>query len=101
MLKRSGSREPPMQWPTGWRVRDDGKRVGIRIETKNFLDALDLFREVGEAAEALEHHPDLHLESWNKVHIETYSHDAGRLTSRDEALAARIHDILKRRGLVD
>lgn len=87
-------------FPPGWKVSEDGKRVGVAVETKDFLAALDLFREVGDVAEELEHHPDLHLEGWNHVRVESYSHDVGKLTTRDERLVARVDDILRRRGLL-
>ena len=74
--------------------------MSIDVKTEDFLDALDLFEEVGEVAEELEHHPDLHLEEYNKVRIATWSHDAGGLTERDERLARRITQILKERGLL-
>lgn len=86
-------------YPDGWRVDEDGRRVAIDVRTKDFMAALDLFREIGEVAEELQHHPDLHLERWNRVRIVSYSHDVGHLTGRDERLAARIHDVLRRRGL--
>src|ERR671926_122489 len=58
------SQAPPdargrMQFPPGWHVK--GERVSIAVKTEDFLDALDLFEEIGEVAEELEHHPDLHL----------------------------------------
>lgn len=84
-----------VQAPPGWRV--DGDRMVLQLKAKDFLDALDLFRAVGEVAEELDHHPDLHLEQWNKVRIVTWSHDVGKLTSRDERLAARISDLLRAR----
>lgn len=85
-------------FPAGWRVQDE--RVSIEVETEDFLSALDLFRKIGEAAEELEHHPDLHLEQWNKVRIVSYSHDEGKLTPRDERLVARIDAILRSAGLL-
>lgn len=88
------------KFPNGWRVDADGKRVSVELKTKDFLDALDLFEEVGEIAEELEHHPDLHLEQWNHVRIVSYSHDVGKLTDRDERLVARIDGVLKERGLL-
>ena len=90
---------PATRLPPGWRLTDDGKRIGVRLETKDFLAALDLFQAIGEVAEELEHHPDLHLERWNHVRIETYSHDVGAVTARDERLAARIQALLEARGL--
>lgn len=86
--------------PPGWRVSADGKRMSIETETKDFLDALDLFRAIGEVAEDLEHHPDLHLEEWNKVRVVTWSHDAGGLTTRDEKLALKLTELLRARGLL-
>lgn len=85
--------------PTGWSLSADGKRAGIAFQTKDFLEALDLFREVGALAEDMEHHPDLHLQEWNRVRIETWSHDVGGLTPRDERLATAIQRVLDRRGL--
>lgn len=84
-------------FPPGWKV--DEKRVSIEIKTKDFLDALDLFQEIGDVAEELEHHPDLHLEKWNHVRIVSYSHDVGGLTDRDEALVSRVHGLLQEKGL--
>lgn len=74
--------------------------MSIAVETEDFLDALDLFEEIGEAAEEIEHHPDLHLEQYNKVRIVTYSHDVGKLTDRDEKLADRVTHILRERKLL-
>lgn len=83
-------------FPAGWRV--EGERVSLSLETKDFLSALELFQEIGAIAEELEHHPDLHLEQWNKVRIVSYSHDVGKLTSRDEKLVARIDGLLRENG---
>lgn len=84
-------------FPTGWKVEE--KQVSIEFKTKDFLTALDLFQEIGDVAEELEHHPDLHLEKWNHVRIVSYSHDVGGLTGRDEALVARVHELLQEKGL--
>ena len=86
-------------FPPGWRVSPDGKRVSLALETEDFLAALDLFRAIGAVAEELEHHPDLHLERWNHVRIESYSHDVGKLTARDERLVARVDALLREKGL--
>jgi 4a-hydroxytetrahydrobiopterin dehydratase len=86
------------RFPPGWSVDADGKRVSVSVRTKDFLAALELFRRIGEVAEEMEHHPDLHLERWNEVRIVSYSHDVGRLTERDEALAARIDPLLRSQG---
>jgi len=87
-------------FPSGWRVSADGKRVSIELTARDFLDALDLFQEIADVAEELEHHPDLHLEKWNHVRIECYSHDVGGLTDRDEKLVSQIQGLLVDRGSV-
>jgi len=89
-----------MRVPEGWQTDADGKRMSVAVETEDFLDALDLFEEIGEVAEEIEHHPDLHLEQYNKVRIVTYSHDVGKLTERDEKLAERVTHILRERKLL-
>src|SRR3977135_3212564 len=86
--------------PEGWRVAPDGKSMSIDVKTRDFLHALDLFEEIGDVAEELEHHPALPLEKWNHARIVTYSHDVGALTDRDEALASRITAILREQKLL-
>lgn len=85
-------------FPSGWRV--EGERVSVSFRAKDFLSGLDLFRRIGAIAEELEHHPDLHLEQYDRVRIVSYSHDVGKLTARDERLVARIDALLRKEGLV-
>lgn len=95
-----GPRPAAMRLPPGWTLTPDGKKATVSFRAKDFLAAIRLFHRIAEAAESLEHHPDLHLESYDRVRIETYSHDVGGLTSRDEALADAIHRILLSEGAV-
>ena len=44
---------------------------------------------VAEAAEALDHHPDITIE-YTKVTLRVTTHDAGGLTANDFELATRI-----------
>lgn len=89
----------PFPLPEGWRLLRGGKRIALELKTKDFLEALVLINEVGQLAESLEHHPDFHLERWNRLRIETYSHDVGKLTERDQRLAEGISDLVAKRGL--
>lgn len=91
---------PRMRFPPGWTVTPDGRKAAIAFQAPDFMAAIRLFHRIADAAEAMEHHPDLHLESYDRVRIETYSHDVGRLTSRDEALADALHRILVDEGVV-
>jgi 4a-hydroxytetrahydrobiopterin dehydratase len=97
---RARAAKPKVDVPGGWAVVNRGKAMEVEVKTKDFLDALDVMNEVGRIAEQIEHHPDLHLEQYNHLRILTYSHDVGKLTDRDERLAARVSDVLAKRGLL-
>ena len=71
-----------------WNI-EEGRRLSRTFRFPNFQLALDFVNRVGAAAEELGHHPDLHL-AWGRVDATTWSHDAGGITGRDFALAARI-----------
>lgn len=86
--------ERALSFPEGWVVEERGTRAATRLETADFLTAIRLFGRIAEEAERLEHHPDLHLEGYNRVRIVTYSHDVGGLTRRDERLAHALQPLL-------
>ncbi len=54
------------------------------------LQALELFKRVGQVAEEEGHHPDLHLESYNNVCIELWTHARDGLSDNDFILAAKL-----------
>lgn len=56
---------------------------------KDFAVALAWVNQVGELAEAHNHHPDIAI-SWNKVTLTLSTHSAGGLTQLDLDLAAEI-----------
>ncbi|WIA09018.1 hypothetical protein OEZ85_008432 [Tetradesmus obliquus] len=76
-------------------VEDSEKRLRLRrvMRTKNFTKALELFQRVGQVAEAEGHHPDLHLEGWNNVSIELWTHARNGLSENDFIVAAKFDDI--------
>ncbi len=87
--------ETTFEMPEGWSKTDDGGRIERAVETKDFMEAVGLVNRIAAVAEDLNHHPDLHIESWNHLRIATYSHDVGKLTDRDQKLAAKINEILE------
>jgi 4a-hydroxytetrahydrobiopterin dehydratase len=92
------NQETSFKTPEGWTLSTkDGPRIARQVKTKDFMEAVGLINKIAQVAEELNHHPDLHLESWNKLRIETYSHDVGKLTERDERLAKRINTLLATR----
>ena len=92
------SQHEPPRFPDEWQVDEASQRATLVATAPSFLAALALFREVGDIAERLDHHPDLHLEEYKKVRIVTFSHDVGRLTARDQRLAREISDLVAERG---
>lgn len=44
---------------------------------RNFQAGLELFKRIGEVAEAEGHHPDLHLEGYNRVAADLSTHSVG------------------------
>jgi 4a-hydroxytetrahydrobiopterin dehydratase len=97
---RKRAKLPGISIPGGWKLDRGGKSLSLHVETKDFLEAVALINVIAPIAEETEHHPDFHLEQWNKLRITTYSHDVGKLTERDERLAKRISELLKARGLL-
>ena len=59
----------------------------------NFKEALQFVNEVGQAAEDINHHPDILIHSYKKVKILLYTHSEGRITDRDHTLASIIDEL--------
>ena len=72
----------------GWNLEEE-KRLSKTFRFPDFQTALDFVNRVGAVAEAMGHHPDLHL-TWGRVDATTSTHDAGGITERDFTLAGRI-----------
>ena len=69
-----------------WQVQD-GMLVRT-YEAKSFLEGIAFVQRVAQEAEAADHHPDIDIR-WRKVTLRLETHDAGGLTARDSALAAK------------
>jgi len=69
-----------------------------RFRTGDFAAGLDFLVDIGAAAEAANHHPDVNL-TYTHVDITLTSHDAGAVTDRDLDLARTISDLAAERGL--
>jgi 4a-hydroxytetrahydrobiopterin dehydratase len=71
----------------GWQRDGEWLRRTYTFET--FPAAIAFVNRVAEAAEALDHHPDITIE-YTKVTLQVTTHDAGGLTANDFELATRI-----------
>ena len=64
------------------------------IKTPDFLTAFNLVSRLVAPAQAMNHHPDLAF-GWGYVRIALTTHDAGRVTEKDRALAAQFDEAIK------
>jgi 4a-hydroxytetrahydrobiopterin dehydratase len=74
----------------GWSI--DSGELTRAFAFKDFVAALAFVNHVGEAAEAMGHHPDIDIR-YNKVRLNLVTHDAGGLTTRDFDLAAQANTL--------
>jgi 4a-hydroxytetrahydrobiopterin dehydratase len=74
--------------------RREGKTLVATVETEGFLKGLAIVNRVAEAAERLDHHPDVLL-TWPRVTFTLMTHDRGGITDWDFKLAAEIERCLE------
>ncbi len=79
-----GQRLPAL---TGWEFRDNAIRKLYRF--KEFLDGIRFVDRVAEAAERLDHHPDI-LINYTRVMMSCSTHSEGGVTDKDFKLAQEI-----------
>jgi len=75
-----------------WRI-EEGMLVRD-VQAPSFPTAIDYVVAIGNAAEELDHHPDIDIR-WRHLRLALVTHSAGgRITDLDVALARRIDDIV-------
>ena len=73
-------------------------KLHARFRTGSFARGLELVTRITDAAEAADHHPDIHL-TYPQVDVDLFSHDVGGVTSRDLSLAREISAIARDLGV--
>ena len=71
-----------------WRREDE--TLVRDYEFKDFVAAMAFVNRVADAAEEVNHHPDILVHGWNKVRLTLTTHSEGKLTDNDHAMAQRI-----------
>jgi len=74
----------------GWNV--NGNAIERVFEFPNFVEAMGFVNRVAEAAEAVNHHPDITI-NYNKVKLSLTSHDSGGVTQRDLRMAGKVNEL--------
>lgn len=67
-----------------WKTIND--HLTKEFKFKNFQEALDFTNQVGQIAEAMNHHPELTL-SWGKVSLKIRTHSKDAITELDHKFA--------------
>ena len=76
------------------RYKEENGKLVWNLEMKNQTEVAELVLKIAKLADAANHHPDMLVHKWNHLNIELFSHDAGKVTDKDYALAAQIDEIL-------
>jgi 4a-hydroxytetrahydrobiopterin dehydratase len=74
-----------------WSGGPDG--IERTVELPSFRSAVDAVVAIADAAEEMDHHPDLDLR-WRTLRIAVVTHSAGGLTRLDLELARRVDALL-------
>ncbi|RVW06131.1 4a-hydroxytetrahydrobiopterin dehydratase [Rhodococcus spongiicola] len=72
--------------------RRDGAALVRTVESSSFPAAITLVDRIAEAAESMNHHPDIDIR-WRKVTYTLSTHSAGGITKSDLELARRIDEL--------
>jgi 4a-hydroxytetrahydrobiopterin dehydratase len=71
------------------RWKEEGQVLRRTFDFPTFAEGIRFVTRVAEVADAADHHPDIDIR-YRKVTLALTTHDAGGLTSRDTALAAKV-----------
>lgn len=80
-------------WGLKLRISDTPHRpvsLNKKYKFRNFREAVDFINKVAVVAEEEGHHPDLHLQKYQYVLVEIYTHSIKALSKNDFILAAKI-----------
>lgn len=76
-----------------WQVRDNALHRAVKAPA--FMTGIRIVDDVAEAAEEMDHHPDIDIR-WTTLSFALSTHSKGGLTQNDFALAARIDEVCDR-----
>ncbi len=77
----------------GWQLTEDGRGLWRDYSLKNFMAAVDLVNKIAVIAEREDHHPDIHLTGYRRLHVDLTTHAISGLSENDFIVAAKINDV--------
>ena len=75
----------------GW--HSDGHKIEKTFTFKGFTGAIAFVNKVAHAANAADHHPDIHVEDYKNVRIVLTTHASGGISRSDIDLAGKIDSV--------
>jgi 4a-hydroxytetrahydrobiopterin dehydratase len=78
-----------------WEYDSEDKMLIRETVFKDFMEAMGFLNKLAEAAEKLNHHPDMTLCEYSRVIVTTTTHDAEGITDNDIRLAQSFEKILE------
>ncbi|KMP10989.1 Pterin-4-alpha-carbinolamine dehydratase [Candidatus Nitromaritima sp. SCGC AAA799-A02] len=75
-----------------WKTGKNEKGVPFIERVKHasaYMDGIDFVRKVAEAAEANNHHPDIHI-NYKRISVKYWTHSSGGVTLADVQMAQKI-----------
>lgn len=72
----------------GW--SSDGVRIEKTFAFEGFKGAIAFVGRIADAANAADHHPDIHVEGYNNVRVVTTTHACSGLSRADISLARAV-----------
>ena len=79
----------------GWVLSADKNQINKSYLLADFLSGAALIKLIADKAEEMNHHPDLHLESYRRLTVCLTTHSAQGLTEKDFILAEKIDELSK------
>jgi 4a-hydroxytetrahydrobiopterin dehydratase len=93
-LERAPANDLLTQLGNGWEIkRSEHDYLEKTYKFKNFRAALDFVNRVGDLAEQVGHHPDVHL-AWGRVALQVWTHKIRGLAESDFIFAAKCDQLV-------
>lgn len=78
--------------PEGYAVTDCGKMIARRYANPSYVKALAFVQAIGEYAEGVDHHPELHI-TWPETTVTWWTHTANGVTQKDMDAAEKVNGL--------
>jgi 4a-hydroxytetrahydrobiopterin dehydratase len=77
---------------SGWQLAENA--IKKQFKFSDFRSAMDFVNRVADAADTVDHHPDIII-NYTRVTMSLSTHSAGGITEKDFALAQQIDSLAK------